>query len=147
VRGTLPFLSSYLTPCKTIGNLYATRCDLARTQRDQFGNCHLMLLLQPLLPCRFQPCPGCLGLAFGDAHSNCSDGQLLSPAVDGVNTPSIKYTWTLAVSQLVVLIFQEYICMALDWKYHGVDHFTYWPRNLRRLVIYSFITMTLGGLK
>lgn len=68
-------------------------------------------------------------------------------AVDGVNTLSLNYIWTLAISQLVVLIVQEYICMALDWKYHGVDHFTSWPRDLRRLVAYSFITMTFGGLK
>jgi hypothetical protein len=67
--------------------------------------------------------------------------------VDGITTRPLQYTWSLAASQLVVLIIQEYICMALDWKYHGVDYFKYWPRTLKRLIFYSFIIMTIGGLK
>jgi hypothetical protein len=55
--------------------------------------------------------------------------------------------WKLAVSQLAVFFIQEFVCMAFDWKFHSVNYFAHWVKDMRMFCYYIAIVVTIGGAR
>ena len=72
------------------------------------------------------------------------DLDLVSAGEPGV-PPNYKQIWLQALVQVLTSLVAEFLCMAAEWKYQRIDHFSCWVKDLRRFIWYLLIIVTIGG--
>ncbi|KAK9830977.1 hypothetical protein WJX81_004646 [Elliptochloris bilobata] len=59
--------------------------------------------------------------------------------------PNARAVWVSAAWQALTTLAADGASLALDWKFHGIDYFSSWVRDMRRFLAYMLVVATLGG--
>ena len=66
-------------------------------------------------------------------------------------TPGVKPSsvdiWARAGAQIGTALVVDFVGLAIDWKFHSIDYFSYWVQDMRRFVFYILIVVTIGGIR
>ena len=57
----------------------------------------------------------------------------------------MRAVWMSAAWQALTTLVADGVSLAVDWKYHGIDYFSCWVRDMRRFLAYMLVVATLGG--
>lgn len=55
--------------------------------------------------------------------------------------------WVKAAAQIGTTLVTDFVTLAIDWKYHGIEYFPHWIRHMKRFMFWIMITITIGGLR
>ncbi|KAK9840882.1 hypothetical protein WJX84_012114 [Apatococcus fuscideae] len=55
--------------------------------------------------------------------------------------------WVKAAAQIATTLITDFVTLAIDWKYHGIEYFPHWIRHMKRFMFWIMITITIGGLR
>ena len=67
-------------------------------------------------------------------------------AIRGVK-PDHWEIWKNAGVQIGTALITDIIGMSIDWKFHCIDYFSHWVRNMRRFIFFLLIIVTFGGVR
>lgn len=77
--------------------------------------------------------------------SDLSTG-LCDAAERGVK-PNNFVIWKNAGMQIATALVTDFVGMAIDWKFHSIDYFSHWVKNMKRFVFFLLIIVTFGGIR
>ena len=59
-----------------------------------------------------------------------------------------NYTiWKNAGVQIGTALITDFVGMSIDWKFHSIDYFSHWVKNMKRFVFFLLIIVTIGGVR
>ena len=61
--------------------------------------------------------------------------------------PDVKKIWTEAVIQIITVLIVDFLGLAIDWKFHGINYFKHWTSHFRRFMFFIMIVVTVGGIR
>ena len=59
--------------------------------------------------------------------------------------PDHRAIWLQALVQILTSLGTDFVCMAAEWKYHRIDNFSCWVKDMRRFIWYLLVIVTIGG--
>ena len=75
--------------------------------------------------------------------SALADSRAQGLAGDGLLP--MRAVWMSAAWQALTMLVADGVSLAVDWKFHGIDYFSCWVRDMRRFLAYMLVVATLGG--
>ena len=61
--------------------------------------------------------------------------------------PDNYLIWKNAGLQICTALITDFVAMAVDWKFHSIDFFSHWVRDMRQFILYMLIVVTFGGVR
>lgn len=49
--------------------------------------------------------------------------------------------------QIATALVTDFVGMSIDWKFHSIDYFSHWVKNMRRFIFFLLIIVTFGGIR
>ncbi len=59
-----------------------------------------------------------------------------------------NYTiWKNAGVQIGTALITDFVGMSIDWKFHSIDYFAHWVKDMKRFIFFLLVIVTFGGIR